>query len=119
MVEGNGLLNRRTANVVPGVRIPPSPPLSLRNAESDPCEANLSSIPHGGQTTKSPICSRTLTSIHAELHLFLHLALREGHLVMVSQSWRMTAGNREARSEKALYLTDGLKQLNRDPVTRQ
>ena len=32
MAESNGLLNRRTGNTVPGVRIPPSPPSKKQGA---------------------------------------------------------------------------------------
>ena len=32
MAEGSGLLNRRTGNTVPGVQIPPSPPVLSRKS---------------------------------------------------------------------------------------
>ena len=35
MAERNGLLNRRTGNTVPGVRIPPSPPYLSSNRPAE------------------------------------------------------------------------------------
>ena len=72
VAEGNGLLNRRTGNTVPGVRIPPSPPSRPRSASG--CRAGASERRRAGSTpcrahpdrpqtaTGSPDCGNVASS---------------------------------------------------------